>query len=270
MADTAGTPAARVLHVTTSWDDGHPSDLRVADLLEKHRLSGTFYVPCMNSEGRPVMRAGEIVRLGARFEIGGHTRTHIVLTKLPASEAAREIVGNKARLEDVLGREVMGFAYVRGRHNRLVRRLVEEAGYRYARTTTNLMDRPGHDRLRLPTTVQFYRHSRSVLLRNYLRAGPSLSRAAVLVRLLRSQDLLEGLTAAAERCAAAGGAFHLWGHSWELDEHALWGTLDRLLGRLSALCGHAQTNAEWCDSGSPTAAERWRQTPLPRGRESYP
>ena len=31
--------------ITTSWDDGHPLDLRVAELLAKYGLQGTFYVP---------------------------------------------------------------------------------------------------------------------------------------------------------------------------------------------------------------------------------
>src|SRR6202011_3005986 len=127
------------LLVTTSWDDGHPSDLRVADLLEKHGLSGTFYVPSTNSEGRPVMRSIEIAELGHRFEIGGHTQDHISLTETSPHLAATQIVANKHRLEDLLGREVWGFAYVRGRHNRIVRDLVAKAGYRYARTVTNLM-----------------------------------------------------------------------------------------------------------------------------------
>ena len=29
---------------TTSWDDGHPSDLHVADLLERYGMKGTFYL----------------------------------------------------------------------------------------------------------------------------------------------------------------------------------------------------------------------------------
>ncbi len=235
--------------MTTSWDDGHPSDLRVADLLDKHGLTGTFYVPCMNCEGRPVMGSREIVRLAQHFEIGGHTRNHVILTDLAPVLAAREISSNKARLEDLLGREVAGFAYVRGRHNRLVRRLVAEAGYGYARTTTNLMDRPGSSLFRVPTTAQFYPHSRSVLLRNYVRAGPSWPRAAVLARLLRLRNLPDDLTTAARWCAASGGAFHLWGHSWELDQHELWDALDRFLGRLRQLPGQPQTNSEWCRRG---------------------
>ena len=30
--------------VTTSWDDGHRTDLRLADRLAAHALKGTFYV----------------------------------------------------------------------------------------------------------------------------------------------------------------------------------------------------------------------------------
>ena len=82
------------LLVTTSWDDGHPSDLRVADLLEKHGLSGTFYVPSTNSEGRPVMRSIEIAELGRRFEIGGHTQDHVSLTEMGPHLAAAQIVAN--------------------------------------------------------------------------------------------------------------------------------------------------------------------------------
>lgn len=111
----------RRLLVTTSWDDGHPSDLRLADLLEKHGLRGTFYVPCANSEGRPVMRPSEVVEVGRRFEIGGHTRSHVSLTEMTPCQATDQIRANKDRLQNLLGREVCGFAYVRGRHNPMVR-----------------------------------------------------------------------------------------------------------------------------------------------------
>ncbi|MGH6678037.1 MAG: polysaccharide deacetylase family protein [Bradyrhizobium sp.] len=254
------TSAPRSLLVTTSWDDGHPSDLRVADLLDKHGLTGTFYVPCVNSEARPVMPSHDIARIGQRFEIGGHTRNHVVLTELAPAVAAREISSNKARLEDLLGRQITSFAYVRGRHNRLLHRLVAEAGYRYARTTTNLLDRPGSHRLRMPTTAQFYPHSPVILLRNYLRFGPTWPRAAVLTRLLRSRNLPDGLMAAARWCAISGGAFHLWGHSWELDEHELWTSLDQFLGLLRRLSCQPRTNSDWCSEGVADHAHR-QQTP---------
>src|SRR5579885_3370187 len=94
------------LLVTTSWDDGHPSDLRIAELLDKHRLKGTFYVPRSNCEGRAVMTCAEIASLAPRFEIGGHTQDHVSLTELDPAAAFEQIQSNKRWLEDVIGDEV--------------------------------------------------------------------------------------------------------------------------------------------------------------------
>jgi len=236
---------ARPLLVTTSWDDGHPSDFRVAELLEKHGMSGTFYVPCVNSEGRPVMRPQEVARLGSSFEIGGHTKDHVSLTDLVPHQAANQIRVNKDWLEDLLGREIRGFAYVRGHHNRTVRRLVQAAGFQYARTVRNLTSRPGSARFKVPTTAQFFAHANLVVLRNYLSGGPTLARAAILSAVLANAELARSLSKAAEACLRTGGYFHLWGHSWELDEHDLWHELDRFLGHLRQLRAKFVTNAEW-------------------------
>lgn len=256
------------LLITTSWDDGHPSDLRVGALLEKYGLSGTFYVPCTNSEGRPVMRATEIAQLGRQFEIGGHTRDHVTLTDLAPHLAADQILANKRWLEDLLSQEVCGFAYVRGQHNGYVRNLVDKAGYRYARTGKTLMSAPGSDRLRIPTTIQFFTHPSSVRIRNFVRWGPTLQRAAVLAALLSGGRLSTRCSRAAEACLRLGGYFHLWGHSWELDEHDLWGELDSLFRQLRELDASFVTNATWCvnltKSGHPhTQADAGRQPEKP-------
>jgi peptidoglycan/xylan/chitin deacetylase (PgdA/CDA1 family) len=236
------------LIVTTSWDDGHPSDFRVAELLEKYGLTGTFYVPCSNSEGKPVMSSRDIADLGRRFEIGGHTRDHVSLTDLPPYVAANQILANKHWLEDALGCEVRGFAYVRGHHNRVVRTLVDKAGFRYARTIKNMMSTPGTDRLRVPTTTQFFAHAPSIYLRNYLSGGATFHRAALLGAMLRNDGLVQGVSSAAETCARWGGFFHLWGHSWELDAFNLWGEFDRFLRRLREFDARFVTNADWCAS----------------------
>lgn len=241
-------PVGWPLLVTTSWDDGHPSDLRVADMLEKHGISGTFYVPCTNSEGRPVMRSAEIARLGRRFEVGGHTQDHVILTTIAPEIAEGQIRANKRRLEDLLGHEVRGFAYVRGHHNRIVRSLVKKAGYKYARTVKNLMSTPGLDRFEVATTTQFFAHPDSTYLRNYVSGGPTLQRSGILRAVLGHPELAARLSRAAEACLHSGGYFHLWGHSWELDEHDLWEELDRFFVWLRRLHAKFVTNAEWCAS----------------------
>ena len=241
-------PTSAPLLVTTSWDDGHPSDLRVADLLERHGLRGTFYVPTRNTEGRPVMGSTEIAQLGQRFEIGGHTRDHISLTTIAPNVAADQILTNKFWLENVLGQEVRGFAYVRGHYNRVVREMVAKAGFRYARTVKNLMSTPGSHRFEVATTAQFFAHSHSTYIRNYISGGPSLQRSAVLAAVLSNTGLADRLAKVAEACARSGGYFHLWGHSWELDQYGLWDELDRLLRQLCQLRARFVTNAAWCAS----------------------
>jgi peptidoglycan-N-acetylglucosamine deacetylase len=236
------------LLVTTSWDDGHPADLRVADLLDKHGLKGTFYIPCSNSEGRSVMCSSDVAELGRRFEIGGHTQNHVSLTEIAPRAAANQILTNKHRLEDLVGREIRGFAYVRGRHNPMVRRLVEQAGYSYARTIKNLMSTPGDDAFRIPTTAQFFAHSTPTYVLNYLSEGPTGERATILAAVLGEDSLTTRLSNAAEASVRLGGYFHLWGHSWEIDEYDLWDELDRFLGQLRMFNARFVTNAAWCAS----------------------
>src|SRR6478672_9047149 len=144
--------------VTTSWDDGHPSDMRVAELLDKYGIQGTFYVPTVNREGRPVISGAEIRQLASQFEIGGHTRDHAVLTECAPVEAEMQIRENRDYLADLLGAEIEGFAYVRGKHNATTRALVRRLGFKYARTTVNFECRLGADLSSIPTTIQFFAH----------------------------------------------------------------------------------------------------------------
>lgn len=57
-----------ILLFTTSWDDGHPLDLRLAELLVTYGFRGTFYVPCRNWQGEPVLSGRELRDLGRGFE----------------------------------------------------------------------------------------------------------------------------------------------------------------------------------------------------------
>ena len=40
-----------------SVDDGHPLDMRLAELLHKRGIPASFHIPIRNSEGHPVLRA---------------------------------------------------------------------------------------------------------------------------------------------------------------------------------------------------------------------
>jgi peptidoglycan/xylan/chitin deacetylase (PgdA/CDA1 family) len=67
------------------------------------------------------------------FEFGSHTMRHRCLTEIPLEDARWELTESKKRLEDKLGREVVGFAYPygAGAYDPAVRRAALEAGYRF-------------------------------------------------------------------------------------------------------------------------------------------
>lgn len=232
--------------VTTSWDDGHPADLRLAELLDRYGLKGTFYVPRTNCEGWPVMRPEQIQALARRHEIGGHSLDHVLLQTLCETELTAQVAGSKAWLEDLLGGAIDGFGYVRGVHTPRIRAAVRAAGYRYARTATNLVTHLGHDPYRLPVTLQFYPHGRSIYARNLISRGFSLGRLHNFTAAVRPASLTARVHALAAMAPSGGGYFHLWGHSWEIEAYDLWASLEETLQFLSAgLPGaRALTNGE--------------------------
>lgn len=227
------------LRFTTSWDDGHPLDARVGDLLARFGFSGTFYVPSRNSEGRPVMEPAALRALSQRFEIGGHTRDHVRLHRLSPGEVAEQLRANREDLQQTLGTPVAGFCYPGGRRSPGVRQAVIDAGYTYARTIEGLRLDAGDDPFALPTTCQFYPHGGVRLLRNLLRHGPTAARLRLLPALSAPTPLPDRLTAIVERALERAVAnrsergvptvIHVWGHSWEIEEHGLWPALESFL-----------------------------------------
>ena len=78
------------LKILTSWDDGHPLDLKLAGLLDKYKIEGIFYIPKNNPEG-PVISPSQIRQLAKKFEIGAHTINHVDLTHVNFKTAKKEI-----------------------------------------------------------------------------------------------------------------------------------------------------------------------------------
>lgn len=75
--------------------------------------------------------------------VGSHARSHVPLTALTSSEAAREIAGSRSDLESLTGIVPTGFAYPHGEHNEAIAGTVEAAGYGWAVTTQQDTVDPG-------------------------------------------------------------------------------------------------------------------------------
>lgn len=221
------------LIVTTSWDDGHPADMRVAEILSKYNMAGTFYVPCRNREGKNVMSRQDLKSLAKVYELGGHTMDHVVLTTLDSVTAAKQIKDSKAWLEDLTSGSVNGFCYPLGKYNRAIKELTKGAGFKYARTTKSFCSSVGYDYLAMGTTLQFFPHRKSVYLKNFLRSWSSGGRISLLTTALSSSRLGDRIQRIANVCAVEGGIFHLWGHSSEINEYGLWAELEDVMKYLS-------------------------------------
>jgi len=216
--------------VTTSWDDGDVRDFRVAEMLRARNLPATFYVPITGHHGSQGLGRRDLRTLSNEgFEIGGHGFSHRILPQCSRKVVIQEVEVCKQSLEDILGSEVRMFAYPRGRHSSLAVRSVKKAGYAGARTTEMLSLGLRFDPYKMPTTIHVFRHSKSDYMRNMARAV-DLGRAwRFLTQLWQVESWVELAKILFDSILLGGGVFHLYGHSWEIDELGLWDDLEEVL-----------------------------------------
>lgn len=215
----------------SSWDDGHPNDHKLVDLYIKRGLHTTLYVPLINPECMQVLSDAsirEIHNLG--IEIGSHTKNHTYLKNLPELAVIEEIIDGKLGLEDIIGDKVNGFCYPGGYVPKNYRVLLECAGISYARTIENLRVDADYENFLLPTTLQFYPHTRLVLLKNIAKYMCKLkNKFSILSKYNSSENLVRFIADFITMNRDSDYVFHLWGHSWEIDKFDQWAGLEYLL-----------------------------------------
>lgn len=91
------------------------------------------------------MTHDEILLLGESklIELGSHTRHHPMLPQLSREGQKQEIVSGKMDLEELLGRQVEGFAYPNGKATEDAKHIIQDAGFTYACTSLHNVVRPG-------------------------------------------------------------------------------------------------------------------------------
>jgi peptidoglycan/xylan/chitin deacetylase (PgdA/CDA1 family) len=80
------------------------------------------------------LQPAEIIQLarGGLIEIGAHTMTHPILSRLPIDEQRSEIRDSKIHLENILSKPVIGFAYPNGSFTQETESIVKDLGFQYA------------------------------------------------------------------------------------------------------------------------------------------
>ena len=146
-----------------SLNDAHARATLATDLLKSlkyleysRRISTVEKLTAGCAVPSGLMMQPEEVRLLSRsgMEIGGHTRTHPILARLPDEDARGEIEGGKADLEAIIGKPISMFAYPNGKPgtdylDKHVE-MVKKAGFTTAVSTCAKVAGRSSDRWQLP------------------------------------------------------------------------------------------------------------------------
>jgi hypothetical protein len=204
------------------------------------------------------MTAAQLRELSVAFEIGSHTLHHKVLTSATEQQAWREIVDSKSWVESKTGLPCLMFCAPKGKYWSRHLEMIARAGYLGLRTVElTSLDSPRRKAglLLMPTTIQAYPHGTLAFAKNAIKraAFGNLWRFVVHGRSAEWPTLAQSLLLHAFK---SGGVFHLWGHSWELQETGQWQRLEEFLRFVSQFASQATplTNGQIAQrSSSPDA-----------------
>ena len=223
------------MKIVTSWDDGNPLDLKLAEILSRNNIKATFYIPIYNSEGRAVLTKDQVRSIDSSFEIGSHTHDHIYLPQLPIEKTVSQIETGKFTLEDYVGHPVTGFCYPGGKYNNEIKKLLLNCKITHARTVRNFYLDHGSDPFQIPTAIQFYPHHTATYWANFLKQTDYLARISLFKKFAYGGSWIQILYSVIEELMSTDKVFHIWGHSWEIEKLGLWDELDKLFEFISAL-----------------------------------
>lgn len=124
--------------VSLTFDDGAADQMTAVGILAQYQLAGTFYIITGAVDTTGYLTKEELRQVAAGGnEIGGHTVSHLDLTKVPAAEAHRQICASRSTLSN-WGYQATSFAYPDGSYTPATESLVKQCGYSNARSAAGL------------------------------------------------------------------------------------------------------------------------------------
>ncbi len=130
--------------IILTFDDGYEDNYTLAfPLLQRYGMRAVIFAVVdlerrwnfwdADGEKAPLLSPGQIREMAAAgIEFGSHTVSHPYLPELEGSLLRQELIASRQRLEDLIGKAVMSFAYPYGAYSSAVRAAVQEAGYAFA------------------------------------------------------------------------------------------------------------------------------------------
>jgi peptidoglycan/xylan/chitin deacetylase (PgdA/CDA1 family) len=224
---------------TLSFDDGDPSDLRVAELLSVYGMRGTFYAST-GPEGVRAIDDAALRWIGERHELGNHGRTHRPFTQLTFSELQAEVAWGQVEMSR-LGRTAPLVAPPWGRVSGPVIRALTSLGYGIR--TAPLLGAGARQESVLDPSFLFFPHRSAVLVRECVRRR-KLPVIPLLVAWGGGRDYRMRAERLMRASAEHSASVHVWGHSTELDRLSLWDDFEHLLALARTLRMQPATNGE--------------------------
>ncbi|MGL5203051.1 polysaccharide deacetylase family protein [Cetobacterium sp.] len=136
--------------IMLTFDDGYKDNYENAfPILKKYQFKGIIYIldgvkynkwdvdDKNNPEKEfPLMNVEELLEMQKYgIEFGGHTSTHPKLAELSLENVKKEIILSKNNIENLVGKELLSFAYPYGSLNEDVKKIAQESGYQFAVAT---------------------------------------------------------------------------------------------------------------------------------------
>lgn len=215
-----------MIRIIFSWDDGAKEDLKLLDLLAKHSISSMLFIPAHNPE-RSVLDKREILQvINSGQEVGAHTFSHLYLTQINKNDIAQELTKGKSFLEDIIGEEVNHFCFPGGFYNTNI--IYESLKLFKSVRTAKSCYLQNSQYIINPTFHFFDRGYRSLLFHSF-KNSPQIFK--LLLRNNKNFNYFDFLKITLDTLSRKNKDFdfHIWGHSWELENENLWIKLDSFL-----------------------------------------
>jgi peptidoglycan/xylan/chitin deacetylase (PgdA/CDA1 family) len=186
------------MKLKASFDDGVKEDLILSELMQTYAIETIFYFPSkpevVNEPfGRTSLTRQERQVISKNHEIGSHTVSHPLLTRISINKAISEINMSRQYLQLEFGQSIDSFCYPRGYANPELMLYVQEAGYTNARgVTVGYLDKPENP----------YYEQTTVHVGCDRKEYGGLDWFSYALKML---DI-----------ATKDSVFHLWGHGWEI------------------------------------------------------
>lgn len=200
------------MKIKSSWDDGSIEDVKLSKLMAKYGIETTFYWPVMTQSDKfMTLSPTQRKNIAKKFEIGSHTITHPLLTRIDVEQARAEIEESREALASEFDQDILKFCYPRGYSNPEIQQMVVEAGYESARSTL----------------VGYIHESENTFFeQTTVHVGCDRKEYAGLPWLDYALKMLE------QARKTPNSVFHFWGHGWEITKNNAWGDLETLLENL--------------------------------------